>query len=87
MATWIDENLDLRWGLDRARYEEAGYRLRWLVYARRFPPEGRALLDVRALDPAAVPGLVRDGWQYAVVERTPQRAAARAGTRAGARTD
>jgi arabinofuranosyltransferase len=70
MATWIDETLDLRWDLDRARYESAGYRLRWLVYVRRFPPPDRgAIIDVRTLDPAVVPSLVRDGWRYAVVER------------------
>jgi arabinofuranosyltransferase len=69
MATWIDEGLDLRWGLDRARYESAGYRLRWLVYVRRFPPADRAIVDVRGIDPAAVPELVRDGWRYAVIER------------------
>lgn len=71
MATWIDENLDLRWDLARARYEAAGYRLRWLVYARRFPPADRPpIVDVRTVDAAAIPALVRDGWQYAVVERT-----------------
>lgn len=70
IATWIDEGLDLRWDLGRARYESAGYRLRWLVYARRFPPPDRgAIVDVRGIDSTAVPGLVRDGWQYAVVER------------------
>ena len=80
MATWIDEKLDLRWDLDRARYESAGYRLRWLVYVRRFPPadrgvpgspsgRGQAIVDVRGMDPAMVPDLVRDGWRYAVVER------------------
>lgn len=70
IATWIDEGLDLRWDLGRARYEEAGYRLRWLVYTRRFPPaEPGGIVDVRAMDPARVPDLVRDGWRYAVVER------------------
>ena len=80
MATWIDEGLDLRWDLGRARYESAGYRLRWLVYVRRFPPaepgvlgspsgRGQAIIDVRGMDPAVVPDLVRDGWRYAVVER------------------
>jgi len=70
IATWIDEDLDLRWDLGRARYESAGYRLRWLLYTRRFPPADRAaIIDVRELDPAFVPDLVRDGWRYAVVER------------------
>jgi hypothetical protein len=70
IATWIDEDLDLRWDLGRARYEPAGYRLRWLVYVRRFPPADRAaIVDVRGMDPSVVPDLVRDGWQYAVVER------------------
>ena len=70
MATWIDEGLDLRWDLGRARYEAAGYRLRWLVYSRRLPPSDReAIVDVRGMDPAGVPDLVRDGWRYAVVER------------------
>ena len=70
IATWIDEGLDLRWDLPRARYEAAGYRLRWLLYARRFPPADRAaIVDVRSLDAAEVQRLVSEGWQYAVVER------------------
>ena len=70
IATWIDPELDLRWGLRRARYEAAGYRLRWLASVRRFPPEEPgAIVDARTLDPAAIPDLVRRGWQYAVVER------------------
>ena len=40
IATWIDEDLDLRWDLDRARYEAAGYRLRWLVYVAPLPARG-----------------------------------------------
>ena len=71
IATWIDERLDLRWGLDRSLYEAAGYRPRWLVYVRRFPPPGRPpIVDIAGMDPAAVQDLVRDGWRYAVVERT-----------------
>lgn len=86
MATWIDESLDLRWDLGRARYEAAGYRLRWLVYARRFPPsDSRAIVDVTGMDADERRRLVRDGWQYAVVERADQRATARADARTGAR--
>ena len=71
MATWIDDGLDLRWGLDRARYEPAGYRLRWLASVRRYPPaDPGPIVDVRGLDAAVVTDLVRRGWQYAVVERT-----------------
>jgi hypothetical protein len=69
IATWIDPALDLRWGLDRARYEEAGYRLRYLAWARRSPP-GPAVVDLRAVDPSEVPDLVRRGYQYAVAERS-----------------
>jgi hypothetical protein len=74
IATWIDPELDLRWGLPRARYEPAGYRLRWLASVRRFPPaEPGAIVDVRALDPPAIADLVRRGWRYAVVERVTAR--------------
>jgi hypothetical protein len=70
IATWIDESLDLRWGLDRAVYEPAGYHPQWLVYVRRSPPSGRAaILDVRGMDDAAIASLVRDGWRYAVIAR------------------
>jgi hypothetical protein len=70
IATWIDPGLDLRWGLPRARYEAAGYRLRWLASVRRFPPaDPGAIVDARALDPTAASDLVRRGWQYAVVEK------------------
>jgi len=68
LATWVDDGLDLRWGLDRGRYEAAGYRLRYLAWTRRTPP-GPAILDLRAVDPAEVPELVRRGYRYAVAER------------------
>ena len=51
-----------------ARYEAAGYRLRYLAWTRRTPP-GPAILDLRAVDPAEVPELVRRGYRYAVAER------------------
>jgi hypothetical protein len=68
IATWIDPDLDMRWGLDRGRYEAAGYRLRYLAWARRSPP-APATVDLRTVDPAEVPDLVRRGYQYAVAER------------------
>ena len=74
IATWIDPALDLRWGLPRARYEAAGYRLRWLASVRRFPSaDPGPIVDARGLDAEAASSLVRRGWRSAGVERTSAR--------------
>jgi hypothetical protein len=71
VATWIDDGLDLRWGLPRARYAGAGYRLRYLAWARRYPPAEGAVVDVRGMDDARIAALVARGYSYGVAERSP----------------
>jgi hypothetical protein len=70
VATWTTPELDLRWGLERARWEAAGYRPRYLAFARRRPPPGEpTVVDLRREGPAAAEGRIRRGWSYAVLER------------------
>jgi hypothetical protein len=68
LADWIDPRLDLRFGLTRAKYEPAGYRLDFLVYTRKKPP-GDAVIGVSGLDDSEVALLVRRGYRYALLSR------------------
>jgi hypothetical protein len=55
-------------GMTRAKYEEAGYHLEYLVDTRR-PPRSPHILAVRGLSESAVAGLIADGYDYAVAAR------------------
>lgn len=72
LATWIKPNLDLFWGLDRARYRSAGFELKYLVSFER-APTGPPVMDVASLEPPQVIALIEQGYIYAVAERTTQR--------------
>jgi len=70
VAAWMKPNLDLHWGIDRMRYERAGYRIRYLCSTNRRPP-GKAIIDVSGLDASAIRRLRKRGYAYAVLERQP----------------
>jgi hypothetical protein len=70
IAAWMKPNLDLHWGIDRARYTRAGYRIRYLCSTNRRPP-GEAIVDASHLDAAAIRSLRKRGYAYAVLERQP----------------
>jgi hypothetical protein len=68
IATWIEINLDMKWGLLRTVYEGAGYRLRYLLNTQQgsLHPD---LLDVSGLPDEEIASLVSRGYGYAVLER------------------
>jgi arabinofuranosyltransferase len=68
IAAWMKPNLDLHWGIDRARYTRAGYRIRYLCSTNRRRPR-EAIVDVSGLDPASILSLRGRGYAYAVLER------------------
>jgi arabinofuranosyltransferase len=68
LADWIDPQLNLRFGLTRAKYEPAGYRLDLLVCTRK-KPKGDAMIEVAGLDDGEVALLVRRGYRYALLSR------------------
>jgi arabinofuranosyltransferase len=70
IADWIDPRRDLRFGLTRDKYEAAGYRLQALVFTRKHPGGGPALVEVGpGTDPGEVDVLIRRGYRYAVLVR------------------
>ena len=70
IAAWITADLDLWYGLSRAKYEGAGYRLRYLVSAEK-DLGLENILDARRLDNPTVKDLVGRGFYYAVLDRAP----------------
>jgi len=70
IADWIDPQRNLRFGLTRARYERAGYRLAALVFTRKHPGDAPALLEIGEDAPAGdVDVLIRRGYRYALLVR------------------
>jgi len=70
IADWIDPKRDLRFGLTREKYEEAGFRLEALVFTRKQPGEAPALVEVAPdASPADVDVLIRRGYRYALLAR------------------
>lgn len=67
IASWIDAQLDLRYGLSRALTERAGYRLRYLLYTGLYA-SGPDVVDVASLPDAEVRDLIQRGYTYAVLE-------------------
>jgi hypothetical protein len=71
IATWFDnEQLDLRFGLSRAKYERAGYRLRYVLNVNPTPfPEN--IVDVTHKSDEQIVSLMRAGYTYVVADRRP----------------
>ncbi len=70
IAAWMKPNLDLWWGIDRARYRRGGYRIRYLCSTHRTPPDP-AIVDVSGVSEAEIRKLLWRGHAYAVLEREP----------------
>ena len=67
IADQIYPNRDLAFGLSRAKYQGAGYRLEYLVDTSRPPHPGPHILEVRGLDETSVHSLIVDGFDLAIL--------------------
>lgn len=68
IATWIETDLDMKFGLFRTVYEGAGYRLRYLLNTQQESLDPN-LLDVTGLPEEEITGLISRGYGYGVLER------------------
>lgn len=70
IAGWIEPTLDLRYGMDRALYKPAGYRVTHLVNssARSVEPN---IVNTRGKTRRDITLLIASGYQYAVLVRGP----------------
>lgn len=68
IATWIGRDLNMSYGLGRARYEAAGYRPRYLINTR-LRSQGEDILDVAGRPESVLITLIGRGYDYAVLER------------------
>jgi hypothetical protein len=69
VATWIEPSLDMHFGLDHARWREAGYELRWLAFSGESDYGRTEIIDAREIPDALLPSLIRAGFHYAVLSR------------------
>jgi arabinofuranosyltransferase len=68
IATWIETDLDMKWGLMRPVYEGAGYRLRYLLNTEQGALEPN-LLDVSGWPDEEITSRISRGYGYGVLER------------------
>ncbi len=68
IATWIGPDLDMALGLDRETYQNAGYRLRFLLNATR-TSRRHNVVDVANLALPARQRLTREGYHYGVLQK------------------
>jgi hypothetical protein len=69
IALHIFPNRDMEWGLSRAKYERAGYRLEYLVDTGRPPHPGPHILEVGSLDENSVYRFIVDGFDLAILAK------------------
>lgn len=68
IAAWVQPNLDLILGLDRSRYLEAGYHLKWMLNTSKQSNEWN-VVDVAGASEAEMQSLVGRGYRYGVLAR------------------
>lgn len=68
ISAWIKPTLDMDYGLDRAAYLTAGYRIHYLLYSGDFAVDA-PIIDVSELAPEALQKLIEQGYIYAVLEK------------------
>lgn len=68
IANWIRENLDMTYGLTRAKYEKAGYRIEFLLYTGSTPP-AQSIIRVEGANDALIQQWVAQGYNFAIVVR------------------
>lgn len=68
IAAWITNKMDLAYGLERKKYERAGYRVRYLVNSSK-NSSATNIMDVDNLDEQVIRRLIGLGYKYAVLEK------------------
>jgi len=68
IANWITENLDTSYNLTRAKYEKAGYRIKYLVYPGATRP-AQSILDVEGGNDATLQQWIAKGYNFAILVR------------------
>ena len=68
IAGWVSPSRGLAFGLTRAKYEMAGYRLKYLVNSER-KTAGTNIIDMGNWTDPSILKLVAAGYRYAVLER------------------
>jgi hypothetical protein len=71
ISTWIDDNLDLTYGLTKKKYE-ANYKLRYLTNMKK-RSVATNIIDVSNLDEGEISYLITSGYTWAVLEKIHDR--------------
>jgi arabinofuranosyltransferase len=66
IVNWIDENLDTSYGLTRAKYEPAGYRIRFLINSMGDPSQ-TSIINVEGENAPSIQQWVARGYALAVL--------------------
>lgn len=69
IVAWIEKDGDLAWGMDRAKWRAAGYRIKYLLSSVPRSDPREEVLDVGAQDAPDVRGLIDKGYLHAVLAR------------------
>lgn len=69
IVAWIEKDGDLAWGMDRAKWSAAGYRIKYLVSSVPRSDPRDEVIDVGAQDAPDVRTLVEKGYLHAVLAR------------------
>lgn len=70
IADWIHTGLDLPYGLTRAKYQKAGYHIRFLIYVGLTPPR-QGIVDTEGWTENMIDQWVARGFEFAILVRSP----------------
>ena len=68
ICAWIEDDLSLSWGLQREKFEKAGYHLQYLVNSGRKPYRDN-IVDVASASQDSIKLLMELEFKYAVLEK------------------
>jgi hypothetical protein len=71
IADWIFPSLDMSYGMTRAKYGPADYRVAYLIGAEGACPLGE-VVEVSGLDRNALGEWIKEGYKYGVLVRSNQ---------------
>lgn len=68
IANWISSSLDTSYGLTRAKYQKAGYRIGYLVNMGKTPP-AQSIVSVEGLTDGTIQQWIAEGYSFAILVR------------------